>query len=216
MQIEGAIFDLDGTIINTLPIVLEAFRKSITRFVDREYSDEEITAFFGPTEAGVIRQLIPDRWQEGLAIYLNEYESLYTKNHIGSFPGIEDALSLLKSRGVRTAIVTGKGASSTAFSLKQAGIDGFFDLVLTGSSYGPVKPRQIQEVVTRWMIDPKVAFYLGDSPCDVQDARQGGVVPLGAAWADISTRDRLIAQNPLAVFDTPEEFGQWITRNTGL
>jgi pyrophosphatase PpaX len=213
MQIAGAIFDLDGTIVNTLPIVIEAFRGAITRFVDRSYTDEEITALFGPTEAGVIQRVIPDHWQEGLAVYLNEYERLYAQRNIGPFQGIEDALRLLKGAGVRTAVVTGKGAASTAFSLKKSGLDGYFDLVQTGSPDGPVKPRHILEVLNQWAISPKTAFYLGDSPTDIQDARRVGVVPLGAAWSVTSNLDVLNAQNPQAVFDTPQGFVNWITRN---
>ncbi len=210
MQIEGAIFDLDGTIVNTLPIVIEAFRRAIMRFVDRQYSDEEITALFGPTEAGVIQRVVPDRWQEGLAIYLNEYEALYTRNHIGPFPGIADVLDLLRNRGIRTAIVTGKGADSTDFSLKQAGLDGYFDLVLTGSPHGPVKLKLIQEVLARWSITADKTFYLGDSSSDIQDARNAGVIPLGAAWAQTTDLHNLQAQNPQAIFATTQGFIDWI------
>ncbi|MDD1751276.1 MAG: HAD hydrolase-like protein [Methanothrix sp.] len=213
MQIAGAIFDLDGTIVNTLPIVIESFHRAIRRFVDRTYTDDEITALFGPTEAGVLQRVIPNHWQEGLAVYVNEYERLYAQKLIGPFPGIEDALRLLKGAGVRTAVVTGKGADSTAFSLKQSGLDGYFDLVQAGSPDGPVKPSGIQEVLNLWGISPKVAFYLGDSPSDIQDARRVGVIPLGAAWSVSSNLDVLNAQNPLAVFDTPQGFVNWITRN---
>jgi phosphoglycolate phosphatase-like HAD superfamily hydrolase len=212
MQIAGAIFDLDGTVIDTLPIVIEAFRRAITMFVDRPFTDEDIIRLFGPNEAGVLRKVIPDHWQEGLTVYLNEYEALFTQRNIGPFPGIEDALHLLKNQGIRTAVVTGKGAYSTAFSLKLAHLDDYFDLVLTGSLDGPVKPRRIQEVLTLWAVPPAKVFYLGDSPSDIQDARTAEVIPLGAAWADLLNCDKLKAENPYAIFTTPQEFVDWISR----
>jgi phosphoglycolate phosphatase-like HAD superfamily hydrolase len=213
MLLAGAIFDLDGTIIDTLPIVIQAFRKAITRFVDRSYMDDEIINLFGPSEEGVLRKVLPDRWEEGLAVYLNEYETHYTQRNIQPYPGIEDALQLLKKREIHTAIVTGKGAYSTAFSLRHAGLEYYFDLVQTGSAEGSVKPRQIKEVLSQWAIEPITAFYLGDSPSDIQDARRSGVIPLAAAWAEISTWDELNAQNPQAIFTTPQEFLKWIAGN---
>jgi beta-phosphoglucomutase-like phosphatase (HAD superfamily) len=59
MKIEAVIFDLDGTIANTLPLCIAAFRKSIEPLLQASISDEEIIATFGPSEEGTIRKLIP-------------------------------------------------------------------------------------------------------------------------------------------------------------
>jgi pyrophosphatase PpaX len=211
MQIAGAIFDLDGTIIDTLPIVIEAFRTAINQFADRSFTEEEIISLFGPDEAGVIQRAIPEHWEEGLAVYLNEYEMLFAQRNIGAFPGIEESLQLLRSRGIRLAVVTGKGAYSTAFSLKNALLYDYFELVQTGSPEGPVKPKLIQEVLAHWALPPSSVFYLGDSPSDIQDARMTGVLPLGAAWADPLNNDKLKAENPYAIFTTPQVFINWIS-----
>jgi len=210
MQITGAIFDLDGTIINTLPIVIEAFRTAITHFVNRPFTDEEIVSLFGPDEAGVIRRAIPDHWKEGLAIYLREYEMLFTQRNIGAFPGVEDALKLLKSHGIRMAVVTGKGAYSTAFSLRHAFLEDYFELVQTGSPDGSVKASRIQEVLAHWALPATTVFYIGDSPSDIRDARISGVIPLGAVWADPFSNDTLKVENPYAIFTTPQVFVNWI------
>jgi phosphoglycolate phosphatase-like HAD superfamily hydrolase len=213
MAITGAIFDLDGTVLNTLPIVIEAFRMAFTRFTDRFYTDEEITNLFGPSEAGVIQRVIPHQWQDGLEVYLSEYELLFTTRNIEPFPGIEDVLRRLKDRNVLTAIVTGKGATSTAFSLNHTGLDGYFDLVQTGLPDGAFKPEHIQKVLSQWTIGPSEAFYLGDSPSDIQDARTAGVIPLAAAWAEYSDRDQLEARKPEAIFTTPQELAEWLATN---
>lgn len=213
MRIAGAIFDLDGTVINSLPIVIEAFRKAITRYIDRPITDEEIINLFGPTEEGVLKQVLPDQWQEGLAVYLSEYEALYVQEKIGPYPGIEDALLYLKNRAIRTAIVTGKGAGSTAFSLKHTGLQAYFNLIQTGSPERPVKTERILDVLSEWACHPHTVFYLGDSPSDIQDARSAGVIPLAAAWAGFYTRDELQAEKPEAIFSTPQEFINWLGVN---
>jgi len=60
-MIKAMIFDLDGTIGNTLPLCIKAFRETIETFMKRKISDEEIIATFGPSEEGTIYSLIMRR-----------------------------------------------------------------------------------------------------------------------------------------------------------
>ena len=210
MRISGAIFDLDGTLLHTLPIVIAAFRKALFSTTGRWFGNQEIMSLFGPTEAGILRRAVPERWPEALAIYTQEYKDLFVSQQIGPFPGLRDALQLLRRHHIPTAIVTGKSASSTAFSLEKAGLQDHFDLVLTGSADGPVKPDLIRKVLEVWSIRPAQGFYLGDSPSDLGDARQVGVIPLGAAWADGACFGELDSLRPEATFKTVGAFIQWI------
>ena len=63
MNLGGLIFDLDGTLTDTLPVALAAFREAVRVYSDRSYTDEEIVARFGPTEEGMLQRLVPDRWE---------------------------------------------------------------------------------------------------------------------------------------------------------
>lgn len=213
MQISGAIFDLDGTLVDTLPIVIESFRRAINTFRDPPISEEAVTQMFGPSEAGVLQRAIPGTWEEGLAVYLRDYEKLYIQRKIEPFPGIDAVLQLLRSSGVRTAVVTGKGAYSTAFSLRHAGLDGCFDLVQTGSPEGSVKAVRIMETLARWAIPPERAFYLGDSPSDIQDAHSTGVIALAAAWAETADQEALAAQHPSAMFTAAQDLIEWLVKS---
>ena len=70
------IFDLDGTLGNTLPVCYAAFREAQLAHTAREYADAEIAALFGQSEEGIIQRLVPEpgRWQEALEDYLAAYE----------------------------------------------------------------------------------------------------------------------------------------------
>jgi beta-phosphoglucomutase-like phosphatase (HAD superfamily) len=59
MPIKTIIFDLDGTIADTLPLCIAAFKKSIEPLLGKEVSEQQIIATFGPSEEGTIRKLIP-------------------------------------------------------------------------------------------------------------------------------------------------------------
>src|SRR5262245_9691617 len=107
MRLSGIIFDLDGTLGDTLPVCFRAFRRAIFEFTGRSYTDQEIRATFGPSEDGIIRRFVPDRWQECLELYVDAYRSEHEQAR-DPFPGMHDALQVLGELGVRRAVVTGK------------------------------------------------------------------------------------------------------------
>src|SRR6266540_1983478 len=105
MKIKGVIFDLDGTLLNTLPVCYSGFRSTLLKFLGREYSDAEISTLFGPSEEGVLKRLLPDKWEESLQYYLDAYDQAHLE-YAEPFPGIEAALALLTERNIRLAIVS--------------------------------------------------------------------------------------------------------------
>lgn len=209
MRLDGLIFDLDGTLTDTLPVALAAFREAVRVFSGRNYTDEEIVARFGPTEEGMLQQLVPDHWEDCLQLYLRIYEREHQRTG-RIFPGIEIALGILKARGIPLAVVTGKGPKSAAISLSQLGLASYFDFIETGSSEGSVKPQRIQRVLTGWGITPDKTAYLGDAVSDVEDARSAGLIPLAAAWDKRAELKALRSQTPAATFETVGEFTDWI------
>ena len=212
MKLQGIIFDLDGTLGNTLPVVFEAFRRVLQESLGRHFADEEIRALFGPTEEGIFQQLVPDRWEACVQSYLAAYDEVHAQ-YAQPFPGIEDALQLLKQCGVPLAIVTAKGHHSAAISLKHLGLAHYFDAVETGSAEGAVKPVFIRKVLARWGAPSCQVAYVGDATYDMKAAREAGVVPLGAAWAATADADRLESLSPRATFRSVESFIQWIEAN---
>ena len=209
MRLAGVIFDLDGTLGDTLPVCFAAFRRTMDEFSACHYSDEEIAGLFGPSEEGIIQRLVPDRWEACLKAYLTAYERESARN-ARLFPGIETALRLLKERGVALAIVTGKGARSAAISLRHLGLAGFFDMVETGSPAGGIKPQSIRNVLAKWDAFPHEVAYVGDAPSDIEAAREAGVIPLGAAWAPTTSAQELATMAPLEIFHIVDCFVQWI------
>jgi pyrophosphatase PpaX len=212
MKLQGVIFDLDGTLGNTLPVVFEAFRRVLGRSLGRHFSDDEIRALFGPTEEGILQQLVPDQWEACLETYLAAYDEIHAQ-YAQPFPGIEDALQLLKQCGVPLAIVTAKGRHSAAISLRHLGLAHYFDAVETGTAEGAVKPMFIRKVLARWGAPSGQVAYVGDATYDMEAAREAGVIPLGAAWAATADADRLESLSPQATFRSVESFIQWIEVN---
>ena len=183
MKFKTIIFDLDGTIADTLPLCIAAFKKSVQPWLQAEISEQEIIATFGPSEEGTIRKLIPEYEEAGVRNYLQHYEELHYTCPT-AFPGIKELLELLRSKGVQLAMVTGKGIHSTRISLKQFGLEQYFEIMETGSPDGPNKINGIRNVLSRMNAGADESLYVGDAPSDILYCKEVGIPIAAAAWAN--------------------------------
>jgi pyrophosphatase PpaX len=209
MTLAGAIFDLDGTLADTLPICYVTFRRALERLDGPSYTDEEIRARFGPSEDGMFQQAIPARWQEAFTVYLEEYER-HLVQCADVFPWVARTLGWLRERGIPAALVTGKSRATTAMSLERFGLDGAFEVVETGSPAGVVKAAAIARVVAGWHAVPREVVYVGDAVADVRSAREAGVVSVAAAWAPSAVVGDLQAAGPDMIFASADAFYAWL------
>lgn len=209
-KIKAVIFDLDGTIANTLPLCIQAFRQSVEPLLNRSVSETEIIATFGPSEEGTIMALAPDHYDKGIAAYLHFYESLHEMCPV-PFAGIKEVLETLKNKQVRIAMVTGKGKYSTDISLKKFKLTQFFEMIKIGLPGGPRKAEGIQIVVDAFAgIKKEEMIYVGDAPSDIIASRKAGIPVVAAAWADTAEPEKLKELNPDELFYNLSGFSTWL------
>jgi phosphoglycolate phosphatase/pyrophosphatase PpaX len=206
---KGIIFDFDGTLADTMPLALEAFRRALHPVHGRWFGDDEIRSTFGPTERGTMPTLAPGLEEETLAEYYRHYTDLHSALTT-PFAGIHDLLSQLKNRGMRLGIVTGKGETSLMISLEHIGLNGVFESIEVGCDDGPCKPMGIEKILTEWALPGSEVLYVGDAPSDVPAAREAGVPIAAVAWADPSSVGALKDKSPDWLFETVEEFANWV------
>ncbi|WP_338768965.1 NUDIX hydrolase N-terminal domain-containing protein [Massilia sp. METH4] len=203
------LFDLDGTLANTLPLCIEAFRGAIEPVAGRALSDAEIIATFGPSEEGTIRALAPARYDECLAAYLRHYEAKHA-DYPAVFDGMAELLRDLRLHGVRLGMVTGKGVASARLSLRQFGLEDVFEVVETGSPLGPRKAEALRDVLAAWQLAAAEAVYIGDAPSDITAARAVGMPIVSAAWADTADAATLQAMGPDLLAHSVGELRDWL------
>mgnify|MGYP000358374915 FL=1 len=209
-KIKGVIFDLDGTIGDTVPLCIKAFRKAIEPLIERSVSDEEIIATFGPSEEGTIMALAPNFYKKGVEDYLRYYEE-YHDMCPNPFEGIEDILKMLKEKRIQISMVTGKGKYSTDISLKKFSIDSYFEIIETGIVSGPSKPQGIQKVIDFYKHFDKDEFiYVGDAPSDISASRKIGIPVISVAWAKSAEPKKLKELSPNEIFYSITEFSEWL------
>ena len=209
-KIKAVIFDLDGTLGDTVPLCVEAFKKSIEPLINRTITDKDIIATFGPSEEGTIMALAPEFYEKGISSYLHFYEQLHEMCP-KPFDGIVNLLNILKNRQIRIAMVTGKGKYSTDISLRKFGITHFFDKIETGHQSGPRKAEGIEAVLDFFDdIKKNEIIYVGDAPSDIKACKMVGIPIVAAAWADASEPEKLKELMPDQLFYSIIDFTNWI------
>lgn len=208
-MLRGAIFDLDGTLGDTLPVCYAAFRRVLGERLGRRYSDREIHALFGPSEEGILSRLVPNDPDGALEDYLAAYREAHAACP-QPFPGIRDVLGSLAGRGVALAVVTGKGPGSARISLDVFGLGGFFPIVEAGSAFGPVKADAMRGLLRRWSLPAGSVVGVGDSPSDVRAARTAGIASVAAAWAPGADVGALARREPDRLFEDVASLARWL------
>jgi phosphoglycolate phosphatase-like HAD superfamily hydrolase len=208
-RLVGLIWDVDGTLSDTLDLCADAIATAIVRHGGPQLSRREVTSMFGPTEEGILKVVLGDRDGEAAA---ETYLALYAEGHRSrrAFEGITELIRDLAATGLPMGVVTGKGARSAEITLRSLELDGVFDPIVAGSESGSIKTQAIRSIVERWNVDPAAVAYIGDALSDVTHAREAGVVPVSAAWKPEADVRRLAALRPAAVIREVDDLSAWL------
>ncbi|MDR1491514.1 MAG: HAD family hydrolase [Planctomycetaceae bacterium] len=204
-MLKCVIFDMDGTIGDTLPFCVIAFRRTAEHFLSRTLSDEEIFEAFGPSDEGTLQKWIPDHLEDGFKIYLEEYQKLHRTMCPLPFDGMTELLHLLKKKGVLLALVTGKGWAALKITLNIFQMEDIFDAIEVGSPIGPNKPVGLRNVLQKLNLQPYETVYIGDAITDITAAKSVSIPILSASWASTADVERQRAYQPDKVCLSIEE-----------
>jgi phosphoglycolate phosphatase len=186
-------FDLDGTLVETAPEIMDATNDTLRRFDLPEVTQQQVNdwighgtrelliqalAFAGKTPVEVIRVSV------SLNLIAQEFDKYYqarcgTRSQL--YPQVRETLVALRARGVKTAVVTNKEGRYTATVLDAHQLTPLLDCVVSGDTLPTKKPNPagIDHCLAQFGVAKDRALFVGDSSIDVETARNGGV----AVWA---------------------------------
>jgi pyrophosphatase PpaX len=192
MRYPVVLFDLDGTVIDTGPIILASMRHAAETVVGGDYTDAQLMqAVGGPGLEAQMVALDPDRVEELVRVYRAHNEPLH--DTIDCCAGMEDVLTQLKHEGRRLGIVTAKRRVTVDLAFARLPIEQFFDVVVGGDETTEHKPHPAPLLLAleRLGARPEDTAYVGDSPFDMQAARAAGLAAIGVGWGGIHAADKL-------------------------
>ncbi len=136
------LFDFDGTLIDSDPMIEACFKALYNKYKPLEKIDKrKLLSFSGPPIKDTLLHEFPNANQEAI---LDEFLRLSKKYYdlvVKPYPGVKEALLTLKNKGIKTALITSKAKEATQYALKSTGLDGLFDIIITASDVKKSKPN---------------------------------------------------------------------------
>lgn len=194
-MLKGILFDLDGTLVNTIPLIEECYRYTFIEKLGVAVSIPEIMTELGRPLKDICQKLVPDQVDEACQIYYDIYNRLHNKL-IKEYPGVKDVLFQLKNLGYRLAIVTSKNKVNTVKALNYFGLEGLWNTIVSSDDCQHHKPHPepVLKALQLMEIKPIEALFIGDSPYDILAGKAAGVKTAGITWGTTSKEDLLAMQ----------------------
>jgi pyrophosphatase PpaX len=206
MRYPVVLFDLDGTVIDSGAIILASMRHAAKEVLGTDVPDELLMAAVGgPGLEAQMRTIAPDRVEELVNVYRAHNEPLH--DELRCCAGMENVLVRLKEEGRRLGIVTAKRRQTVELAFARLPIEHLFETVVGGDETERHKPdpEPLLLALDRLGARPEEAAYVGDAPFDVKAAKAAGLFAIGVTWGGIHARERLDAEEPDALVDSPGE-----------
>jgi pyrophosphatase PpaX len=200
------LFDLDGTLIDSGPIILASMRHATRTILEREFADEELLAHVGGWGLQEqMRVFDEDRVDELVTCYRAHNEPLHAG--LDWCGGMKPTLDRLVAQGRRLGLVTTKSRKTVGLAFGALPLERYFDVVVAADDTRRHKPHPepLLLAAERLRVQPEECVYVGDAPFDVKAAQAAGMGAVAVAWGGIHARERLEAAGPDAIVSEPEE-----------
>ncbi len=203
LAVKAVAFDLDGTLLDTLPDIAEAAQRMLADLGRPRASPAAVRCYIGDGIQRLAKRLLTghmdgdppaEEFERALDLFETHYAETLTER-TRPFPGVEEGLRQFAREGLKLACVTNKAESFTLPLLEATGLRGFFDLVVGGDTLPRKKPDPLPLLycAQQFGAPPHQLLVVGDSANDALAARAAGCpafcVPYGYSARDVRELD---------------------------
>jgi pyrophosphatase PpaX len=206
-RLQTALFDLDGTLIDSIRLILDSYHHTLNQHNLPARTDEDWLKGVGTPLAVQFSE-----WQESpevleamIATY-REYNLRHHDRMVTVYPGVLEAVREIKAAGVQTGLVTSKNRPGALRGLKLVGLEALMDVLVCADEVTNPKPHPepVEKAVALLGADPARTVYVGDSIHDMHSGRAAGVKTAAALWGPFG-RDHLESAGPDYWLEAPRD-----------
>jgi pyrophosphatase PpaX len=206
-ELTTALFDLDGTLIDSIRLILDSYHHTLSRHNLPARTDEEWLR-----GVGTPLHVQFSAWQESpeiLEAMIATYRAFNLEHHdrmVTIYPGVLDAVREIKAAGVQTGLVTSKNRHGAMKGLRLVGLEALMDVLVCADEVANPKPHPepVEKAVALLGAEPATTVYIGDSIHDMQSGRAAGVRTAAALWGPFK-RSHLESAEPDHWLETPAD-----------
>jgi pyrophosphatase PpaX len=187
--VRGLLFDLDGTIIDTIDLILASARHASALVLGEALPDDVLRHNIGVPLRAQMAEYAPEHVEELLSAY-REHNDRVHDDLIREFPGTEAALESLASMGRPMGVVTSKSRPVAQRGVDHFGLGRYFDFVVGFEDTATHKPgpEPVLEGARRLGVPAEHCMYVGDSPHDIESGNAAGALTVAALWGPFPER----------------------------
>ncbi len=207
MRFRAVIFDLDGTLADTLSDIAEAMNRALEAHDLPTLEPDAYRTLVGEGVERLVKRAVPTDRPELIGPVLDDLKRYYAEHMLDrttAYSGIPELLDRLTERQIPMAIVSNKPEPATRWMVERMFDRWHFAAVVGGTDGVPLKPdpTAVLKIAGDLGIEPSACVYLGDTMIDMQTAVAAGMYPVGALWG-FRDRDELLAHGAKALVTEP-------------
>jgi pyrophosphatase PpaX len=204
-RLETILFDLDGTLIDSVRLILDSYHHTLAQHGLPARSDEEWLKGVGtPLTVQFSEWRESSETLEALIATYREYNLKHHDRMVTIYPGVIEAVREIKAAGKQTGLVTSKNRPGALRGLKLVGLDALMDVLVCADEVTNPKPdpEPVERAVSLLGAEPSRTVYVGDSVHDMRSGRAAGVKTAAALWGPFG-RANLESSAPDYWLETP-------------
>lgn len=200
-----ALFDLHGTLVNNIPLLIGAYQHAVRGVVGIELPEHKIRQLLGQPLIDNCRTLAGDRAAEAYAHYV-QWMVDHSEDLLQAYPGMDTTIETLKAAGLKVGVCTNKRLDAAVRAMRSTGLTGVLPILTTYDDTPAPKPHAAPLLHGLQQVGgtPEQTAYIGDAVVDINAAKAAGMASIAVTWG-VGTVESLSAAQPDFVIDSQEQ-----------
>ncbi|MCB9883245.1 MAG: HAD-IA family hydrolase [Planctomycetes bacterium] len=204
---EAILFDLDGTLIDSIELIIRSYEHTLREHGKPAASRDQILGYIGiPLRTHLVAYASSEAEVQEMMVTYRAWNHLHHDEFVRPFPGVDSMLASLKAQNTTIAVVTSKLSDAAWRGLSHCKLEHFFDVLIGADDVDKHKPDPTPLLVacSRLGVEPTRSVYVGDSVHDMAAACAAEMGAIGAGWGPFDA-EALTVAGAQCVLDSPED-----------